>query len=142
MGYCRRARPRCPQIDAALKASIFLAVTGAALFGLLSCGAGTPQNGGHQSAGSTPPQAAPPSKTRQSITAITRNANQLPVENSPATGETVPWKLVKVDEEKDRMYLTAGQVGCAVPSVVHLQETSSEIVIAVSGTPATSPCTA
>lgn len=119
-------------------------ITGAALFGLLSCGTGAPQGGGSQSGGSTSPLAGPPSKTNPSITAITPNANQLPVDSSPATGETVPWKLVKVDEEKNRIYLSAGQVGCAVPSVVHLQETPSEIVIAVSGAPSSTggPCTA
>jgi hypothetical protein len=118
-------------------------ITGAALFGLLSCGTGAPQNGGGQSTDSTPRQAAPPSKTSPNITAITPNANQLPVDRSPATGETLPWKLVRVDEEKNRIYLSADQVGCAVPSVVHLQETPSEIVIAVTGAPsAGGPCTA
>jgi hypothetical protein len=118
-------------------------IIGAALFGLLSCGTGAPQNGGGQPAGSTPPQAAPPSKASPSITPIAPNANQLPVKSSPATGETIPWKLVKVDEEKNRIYLSAGQVGCDVPSVVHLQETPSEIIIAVSSmqSPADGPCT-
>lgn len=119
-------------------------IAGAALFGLLSCGTGSPQNGGGQPAASTSPEATPPSKTSPSITAVTPSANQLPVALSPATGETIPWKLVKVDEEKNRIYLSAGQVGCAVPSVVHLQEKPSEIVIAVSGAPssASGPCTA
>jgi hypothetical protein len=119
-------------------------ITGAALFGLLSCGTGSPQNGDGQSTGSTPPQASPPSKSSPNITAITPDANQLPVDSSPATGETIPWKLVKVDGDKNRIYLSAEQAGCAVPSVVHLQETTSEIVIAVTGatSSATGPCTA
>jgi hypothetical protein len=53
---------------------------------------------------------------------------------------------VRVDDEKNRIYLSAGQVSCAVPSVAHLQETPTEIIIAVAGLPSSapsdSPCTA
>jgi hypothetical protein len=53
---------------------------------------------------------------------------------------------VRIDNEKNRIYLSAGQVGCAVPSLVHLQETPTEILIAVTGAPSSassgSPCTA
>lgn len=119
-------------------------IAGAALLGLLSCGAVAPQPGATPPTGSQPPAAAPPAKPDPSITAITPNANQLPVDSSPATGETIPWKLVRVDEEKNRIYLSAAQVACAVPSVVHLQESSSEVIIAVTGepAPASGSCTA
>jgi hypothetical protein len=57
-------------------------------------------------------------------------------------GETVPWTLVRIDNEKNRICLSAGSVGFLVPSVVHLQETPTEIVIGVTGPPSGSPCTA
>lgn len=119
-------------------------IAGAALFGLLSCGAVSPRPGATQPTGSPSPPAAPPAKPNPNITVITPNANQLPVDSSPATGETIPWKLVRVDEEKNRIYLSAAQVDCVKPSVVHLQETSSEVIIAVTGAPAPAngPCTA
>jgi hypothetical protein len=49
---------------------------------------------------------------------------------------------VRIDNEKNRIYLSAGQVNCAVPAVVHLQESSTEIVLAVTGQSFGSPCTA
>lgn len=53
---------------------------------------------------------------------------------------------MRIDNEANRIYLSAGQVSCAVPSVVHLQETATEIIIAVTGAqssaPFGSPCTA
>jgi hypothetical protein len=95
---------------------------------------------------SVTPPAAPPAKTSPSIHAITPLSNRLPTDSSPATGEVVPWTLVRIDNEKNRIYLSAGSVGCLVPSVVHLQETPTEIDIAVTGAPSSassgSPCTA
>lgn len=125
-----------------------------ALLGLISCSAGGPQPGGSQPASVTPPAKTspsihaitPPAKASPSVHVITPLANRLPTDSSPATGETVPWTLVRVDNEKDRIYLSAGQVSCAVPSVVHLQETPTEIIIAVTGPPSSAssyiPCTA
>ncbi|MBT2550526.1 hypothetical protein [Arthrobacter sp. ISL-65] len=53
---------------------------------------------------------------------------------------------MRIDNETSRIYLSAEQVGCAVPSVVHLRETPTEIVITVTGAPSSapfgSPCTA
>lgn len=125
-----------------------------ALLGLISCSEGGPQPGANQPASVTPPVSTspsihaitPPAKTSPSIRVITPPANRLPTDSSPATGETVPWSLVRVDNEKNRIYLSAGQVGCAMPSVVHLQETPTEIIIAVTGPPSSAPsdnpCTA
>ncbi|MDQ1057683.1 hypothetical protein QFZ23_001584 [Arthrobacter globiformis] len=48
---------------------------------------------------------------------------------------------MQIDNENNRIYLSAGQVSCAVPSVVHLQETPTEIIVAVTGPPSGSPCT-
>jgi hypothetical protein len=124
-------------------ASTLVAV--AALFGPMSCSAGEPPPGESQPASVTPP-AAPPARTSPSIHAITPFSNRLPTDSSPGTGETVPWTLVRIDNETNRIYLSTGQVSCTVPSVVHLQETPTEIVITVTGAPSSasfdSPCTA
>lgn len=108
-----------------------------ALLGLMSCSAGEQQPGGSQ-----PASVTPLGKTSPSIHAISPFANRLPTDSSAATGETVPWTLVRIDNEKNRIYLSAGQIGCAVPSVVHLQETPTEIIFTVTGPPSGSPCTA
>ena len=111
--------------------------------GLMSCSAGGPP--ASQPASVTPP-AGPPAKTSPAIQASTPLSNRLPTDSPPVTGETVPWTLVRIDNEANRIYLSAGQVSCAVPSVVHLQETATEIIIAVTGAqssaPFGSPCTA
>lgn len=112
-------------------------VAAVAILGLMSCSAGEQQPGG-----SKPASVTPPGKTSPSIHAITPLANRLPIDSSAATGETVPWALVRIDNEKNRIYLSAGQVSCAVPSVVHLRETPTEIILAVIGPPSGSPCTA
>jgi hypothetical protein len=121
----------------------FVAV--AAVLGLMSCSAGEPPPGASQPASVTPP-AAPQAKTSPPIQASTPLSNRLPTDSSPVTGETVPWTLVRIDNEANRIYLSAGQVSCAVPSVVHLRETPMEIIIAVTGAqssaPVGSPCTA
>jgi hypothetical protein len=125
-----------------------------ALSGLISCSAGGSQPGGSQPRSVTRPgktsptidAITPPAKTSPSVHVITPLANRLPTDSSAATGETVPWTLVRVDNEKNRIYLSAGQVSCAVPSAVHLQETPTEIIIAVTGPPSSAPsdnpCTA
>lgn len=91
---------------------------------------------------SVTPPAAPPAKTSPSIHAITPLSNRLPTDSSQATGERVPWTLVRIDNERNRIYLSAGSVGCLVPHVVHLQETPTEIVIGVTVPSSGSPCTA
>jgi hypothetical protein len=47
-----------------------------------------------------------------------------------------------LDNEKNRIYLSAGQVSCAVPAVVHLEETPTEIILAVTGLLSGEQCTA
>jgi hypothetical protein len=64
---------------------------------------------------SVTPPAAPPAKTSPSIHAITPLSNRLPTDSSQATGETVPWTLMRIDNEKNRIYLSAGSIGCLVP---------------------------
>lgn len=108
-----------------------------AFLGLVSCSAGEQQPGGSQ-----PASVTPAGKTSPSIHAITPLANRLPTDSSTATGKTVPWTLVRIDNEENRIYLSAGQVSCKVPSVVHLRETPTEIILAVTGPPSGSPCTA
>lgn len=114
-----------------------MCVAMAALFGRMSCSAEGPPPGESQ-----PASVTPPAKTRPSIHAITPFSNLLPTDSSPASGETIPWTLVRIDNEKNRIYLSAGQVSCTVPSVVHLQETPTAIILAVTGPPSGSPCTA
>jgi RecA/RadA recombinase len=41
--------------------------------------------------------------------------------------------------EKNRIYLSAGQVSCAVPSVAHLKGTPTEIIIGVAGPRSSAP---
>ena len=145
-------RPCLKAAPARRAAPMLVAVV--ALLGLMSCSVEGPQPGANQPAPVTPPVSTspsiqaitPPAKTIPSIHVITPPANRLPTDSSTATGETVPWTLVRVDNEKYRIYLSADQVGCEVPSAVHLRETPTEITIAVTGPPSSvppgRPCTA
>lgn len=128
-------------------------ITVVALLSLTSCSAEGPQPGSTTPAQATRPiPTSPPiqgiktpDKTSPSIQVITPPANRLPTDSSKATGETVPWTLARVDNDKNRIYLSANQVSCEVPSVAHLQETPTEITIAVTGPDEVTlggPCTA
>ncbi|MET3721797.1 hypothetical protein [Arthrobacter sp. UYEF21] len=128
------------------KGAAAVIITAAALFGLLSCGAdtGSPgQGGGVTSPSTTNPGPPAPVKTGPAIQTVTPDFSELRVDTSPAAaGDTVPWKLVKVDTVNNRIYLSSEQVSCTVPEVVHLQETRTEIVIAVAGAPTSMTCAA
>jgi hypothetical protein len=69
---------------------------------------------------------------------------ELPTTTStPAQGEALPWKLIKVDRSSNRIYLSAAQVGCSIPQRVRLVETDSTISLTVIGSDdsGATPCT-
>ncbi|MBT8163481.1 MULTISPECIES: hypothetical protein [Arthrobacter] len=101
------------------------------------------QTGGVTGPATTNPVLTAPVKTSPGIQTLTPDFPELRPDTSPAaTGDTVPWKLVKVDTVNNRIYLSAEQVSCTVPEMVHLQETPTEIIIAVTGKPTSTTCTA
>jgi len=56
-------------------------------------------------------------------------------------GPTVPWSLVRVDRDLNRIYLAASSSGCVTPTKVRIGETSTSITLTVVGVGGTEPCT-
>jgi hypothetical protein len=113
----------------------FIAV---ALLGLTSCGAAGTRSGPGQSTA-----IVPLTKSSSGVQTITAASNEIRVDTtSGSAGANVPWTLVRIDKVNNRIYLSAGQISCVMPDTVHLQETSSEIVLSVTGKPASAPCAA
>ena len=54
---------------------------------------------------------------------------------------TLPWSLLKVDRDLDRIYLSSSQSGCVIPKKVRVTETSTSISLAVVGSAGREPCT-
>jgi hypothetical protein len=123
----------------------FIAV---ALLGLTSCGAAGTRSGPGQSTAIVPltkssSGVVPLTKSSSGIQTITAASNEIRVDTtSGSAGANVPWTLVRIDKVNNRIYLSAGQISCVMPDTVHLQETSSEIVLSVTGKPASAPCAA
>jgi hypothetical protein len=57
-------------------------------------------------------------------------------------GPTLPWSLVKVDRDLNRIYLTASNSNCVFPKKVRIKETSTSITLTVVGVGGKEPCTA
>ncbi|WP_258802367.1 hypothetical protein [Pseudarthrobacter sp. NS4] len=53
---------------------------------------------------------------------------------------TVPWQLVRVDRQENRVYLSASTTGCSHPKGVRATESGSSIHITVTGTGESEPC--
>jgi hypothetical protein len=86
-----------------------------------------------------------PSETRvppqTGVSTIKPEYRELPVEASTEPGETVPWHLIKVDLQENRIYLSASSKGCITPNKVRLTETDTSIEITVTGLNGREPCT-
>lgn len=50
-----------------------------------------------------------------------------------AHGPYVPWTLIRVDPNENRIYLSAESHDCVQPSAAHLSETSTTITVEVEG---------
>jgi hypothetical protein len=140
--------PWCIQPVRATRWAAAVAFIAAALLGLTSCGAAGTRSGPGQSTDIVPltkssSGVVPPTKSSSGVQTITPASNELTVDTtSGAAGPNVPWTLVKIDKVNNRIYLSAGQISCVMPDTVHLQETPSEIVLSVTGKPASAPCAA
>jgi hypothetical protein len=58
------------------------------------------------------------------------------------SGPYVPWKLIEIDKQQNRIYLSATGADCVVPTSVQVQESSTTIILAVRGVEQQEPCTA
>lgn len=99
---------------------------------------------GEQSAPPQLPAAPPASKLapQPGISAITPEFRELQLNRSAEPAETLPWHLIRLDLNENRVYLSASSVMCTTPEKVRLIETASEIKISVTGTRRSEPCTA
>lgn len=75
------------------------------------------------------------------ITPITPDFQELPLDPTSGPAETLPWHLIRVDHQENRIYLSAPQAGCSTPEKVRLKESPSQITITVTGSSAKEPCT-
>jgi hypothetical protein len=91
--------------------------------------------------GNAPPPAAefsaPPGVTR-----IPTDFRELPLDHATEQAATVPWHLIRVDRQENRVYLSASSVDCTIPGKVRLAESATEVSIIVAGTSTSGPCTA
>lgn len=76
---------------------------------------------------------------------ITPTYNELVIDTSASNdGPTLPWSLVKVDRDLNRVYLTASNSDCVFPTKVRVEETTTSITLTVVGVGVggKTPCTA
>jgi hypothetical protein len=74
---------------------------------------------------------------------ITPTHNELVIDTSASNdGPTLPWSLVRVDRDLNRIYLAASNSGCVTPTKVRIEETSTSITLTVVGVGGKEPCTA
>jgi hypothetical protein len=89
--------------------------------------------------------AAPPSAsypTQSGIATITLDYKELAVDHATGPAPTVPWHLIRVDHQENRIYLSASSAGCTTPEKVRLTESTSSITITVTAQAPGEPCTA
>lgn len=109
----------------------------ATVFGLMLAAALT----GCREPGPPPPGSSPPTGIAVSpIETISPQYGELQVDRSTDPAPTVPWQLVRVDRQENRVYLTASNVGCHHPKRVKVTETASSVHIKVTGTGGGDPC--
>jgi len=91
-----------------------------------------------------PPGTAPPSMRfpdQSGIATIVPDYQELPVDQNTGPAATVPWHLIRVDHQENRIYLSASSAGCSTPEKVRLTESTATIAITVAGTGGSGPCT-
>lgn len=86
--------------------------------------------------GSSPPTGKPVLP----IETITPQYNELPLDRTTDPAPTVPWQLIKIDRQENRIHLSASSSGCSHPNTVRVTETASSIQISVTGTGGGDPC--
>ncbi|GAA4189748.1 hypothetical protein GCM10022288_18050 [Gryllotalpicola kribbensis] len=115
------------------------------LFGITLVLAGCSQPTAAQSPRNPPSTSVgqPTGNSSVPATPLTVSGGPLPmsVGAPPSDEATVPWTLEKVDRAANRIYLVASKQGCVTPSRVAITDTSTQVVIAVTGRKADSPCT-
>jgi hypothetical protein len=75
------------------------------------------------------------------IATIVPDYQELPVDQTTGPTATVPWHLLRVDHQENRIYLSASSAGCSTPEKVRLTESPATIAITVTGTGGSGPCT-
>ena len=88
--------------------------------------------------------AAPPSKSfpeQPGIATIIPDYQELAVDQTTGPAATVPWHLIRVDHQENRIYLSASSAGCSTPEKVRLTESTASVTITVTGTSTSGPCT-
>jgi len=86
--------------------------------------------------GSTPPSGQP----ILPIGTVSPQYGELPIDRTTDPAPTVPWQLVRVDRQENRIHLSASTAGCSHPNTVRVTETASSIQITVTGTGGGDPC--
>jgi hypothetical protein len=74
------------------------------------------------------------------IETITPQYAQLTIDRTTDPAPTVPWQLIKVDPQENRIYLSASSSGCSHPRKVRVTETAASIQITVTGAGGGDPC--
>jgi hypothetical protein len=74
------------------------------------------------------------------IETITPQYTELSIDRNTQLTETVPWELIKVDRQENRVYLSASTTECRNPDKVRVSESASEIRITVTSR-GKEPCT-
>lgn len=89
--------------------------------------------------GSSPPSGSPVSPTGTAT--LAPQYNELTIDRTSGPAPTVPWQLIRVDHQENRIYLSASTTGCTAPEKVRVTESVSSIRITVTGTSGSEPCT-
>jgi hypothetical protein len=71
---------------------------------------------------------------------ITPQYNRISIDRTRDPAPTVPWQLVRVDRQENRIYLSASSSGCSHPNKVRVTETAASIQVTVTGTGGGDPC--
>ena len=93
-------------------------------------------------AGMDPPlDSSPPTgKAALPVETITPQYSELPIDRTSGPAPAVPWQLIRVDREENRIYLSASTSGCSKPETVRVTESASSIQLTVTGTSGSEPC--
>jgi hypothetical protein len=87
--------------------------------------------------GSEPPTGKP---MPLPVETITPPYSELAIDRTTGPAPTVPWQLMKVDPQENRIYLSASTSGCSHPKTVRVSETPTTVQVTVTGIGDTEPC--
>lgn len=74
------------------------------------------------------------------VETITLQYNEITIDRTSGPAPTVPWQLVKLDRDENRIYLSASTSGCSQPKTVRVSETPESVQVSVTGTGDAGPC--